>query len=64
MSATVYEEILNKATEVLGGRDLAEAWMLTPARGLDGRAPVEMMSTDADLELVRDFLGRMEYGVY
>lgn len=38
--------------------------MLTPAMGLEGRAPIDLLTTQVGFELVDDFLTRMQYGVY
>jgi putative toxin-antitoxin system antitoxin component (TIGR02293 family) len=59
-----YAEVLEKATEVLGSRELAEQWMVKPARGLDGEVPIDLISNSVGYELVTDFLTRIEYGVY
>ncbi|MCO8311837.1 type II RES/Xre toxin-antitoxin system antitoxin [Pseudomonas mandelii] len=59
-----YAEVLEKATEVLGSRELAEQWMVKPARGLDGEIPIDLISNSVGYELVTDFLTRIEYGVY
>ncbi|MNG00596.1 hypothetical protein D3C84_835380 [compost metagenome] len=59
-----YAEVLEKATGVLGSRELAEQWMVKPARGLDGETPIDLISNSVGYELVNDFLTRMEYGVY
>ncbi|MDU9028715.1 type II RES/Xre toxin-antitoxin system antitoxin [Pseudomonas mediterranea] len=59
-----YAEVLEKATEVLGSRELAEQWMAKPARGLDGETPIDLISNSVGYELVTDFLTRIEYGVY
>lgn len=56
--------ILIQATKVLGGRDLAAQWFNRPARGLDYRSPCSVISDDHGYRLVRDYLGRIEYGVY
>jgi len=42
----------------------AEQWLERPAIGLDQWRPIDLMTTPAGLELVEDFLGRIEYGVY
>jgi len=34
------------------------------ATGLDQRRPIDLLTTPAGVELVEDFLGRIEYGVY
>ncbi len=59
-----YAEVLEKATDVLGSRELAEQWMIKPARGLDGETPIDLISNSVGYELVTDFLTRIEYGVY
>lgn len=59
-----YAEVLEKAADVLGSRELAEQWMVKPARGLDGEVPIDLISNSVGYELVTDFLTRIEYGVY
>jgi putative toxin-antitoxin system antitoxin component (TIGR02293 family) len=59
-----FAEILTRATSIFGSRADAEQWLLEPAIGLDRRRPIDLLSTPAGLELVEDFLGRLEYGVY
>lgn len=56
--------MLEKATDVLGSRELAERWMVKPARGLDGEMPIDLIANSVGYELVTDFLTRVEYGVY
>lgn len=57
-------EILTRAQEVLGTREEAEEWLSRPAPGLDGRRPIDLMSTPQGSELVNTLLARMDYGVY
>jgi putative toxin-antitoxin system antitoxin component (TIGR02293 family) len=59
-----FADILARATTVFGSRTAAEQWLAEPATGLDQRRPIDLLSTPAGLELVEDFLGRIEYGVY
>jgi len=59
-----FAEILAKATDVLGSQDVAEKWLETPAIGLDQRRPIDLLSTPAGVELVEDYLVRLDYGVY
>ncbi|EWS66605.1 putative toxin-antitoxin system antitoxin component [Hydrogenophaga sp. T4] len=63
-AAIDFATILNRATEVLGDRDLAERWMTEPALGLDGRKPIDLLSSRQGAALVKDHLTRMDYGVY
>ena len=57
-------EILEKATQVMGARDGAEAWMGRRAMGLDGMVPLEMLALPDGFSMLRDHLIRLEYGVY
>jgi putative toxin-antitoxin system antitoxin component (TIGR02293 family) len=57
-------EVLAKATAVFGSGEAAEQWLERPAIGLNQRRPIDLLATPAGMELVEDFLGRLEYGVY
>jgi putative toxin-antitoxin system antitoxin component (TIGR02293 family) len=57
-------EILAKATTVFGSKEDAEQWLERPATGLDQRRPIDLLATPAGVELLEDFLVRLEYGVY
>ncbi|SEI14765.1 putative toxin-antitoxin system antitoxin component, TIGR02293 family [Rhizobium tibeticum] len=59
-----FAEILSKATDVLGTQAEAEQWLERPAIGLDQRRPIDLLGTPAGVELVEDYLERLEYGVY
>jgi|SRR6516165_6038775 putative toxin-antitoxin system antitoxin component (TIGR02293 family) len=59
-----FAEILANATSVLGSQEAAERWLECPAIGLDQRRPIDLLGTPAGVELVEDFLERLEYGVY
>ena len=59
-----FAEILSKATDVLGTQAEAEQWLGRPAIGLDQRRPIDLLGTPAGVELVEDYLQRLEYGVY
>jgi putative toxin-antitoxin system antitoxin component (TIGR02293 family) len=59
-----FAEILAKATRVLGSQDEAEQWLERPAIGLDQQRPIDLLTTPAGVNLVEDYLGRLEYGVY
>ena len=59
-----FAEILAKATAVLGSQEEAEQWLERPAIGLDQRRPIDLLATPAGVEMVEDFLERLEYGVY
>ena len=39
-------------------------WLAAPAMGLDGARPIDLLRTLQGSELVAEFLGRLEHGVY
>ena len=59
-----FAEILARATAVLGSQEEAEQWLERPATGLDQRRPLDLLATPAGVQIVEDFLRRLEYGVY
>ena len=56
--------MLQLATEVLGSQDAAERWLTSPAIGLDGRLPIDLLPSSQGTEMVKTLLNRMDYGVY
>ena len=44
------------------GRDNADAWLQTPSRRLDGRAPMQMLGTEAGARAVEQLIGRAAHG--
>ena len=59
-----FAEILGRTTEIFGSKQDAEAWMNSPAIGLDQRRPIDLLATAVGVEAVEDYLTRIEYGVY
>jgi putative toxin-antitoxin system antitoxin component (TIGR02293 family) len=59
-----FAEILAKATAVLGSQEEAEQWLERPAIGLNQRRPIDLLATSAGVEMIEDFLERLEFGVY
>lgn len=58
------DDIEQIATRVFGSREQARRWLQKPAIGLDGRRPFDLLTSDEGRQLVEDYLGRIEYGVY
>jgi putative toxin-antitoxin system antitoxin component (TIGR02293 family) len=52
------------ATAALGSQEEAEQWLQRPAMVLDQRRPSDLLATTGGAEIVRDFLGRLEHGLY
>lgn len=59
-----FARILAMADAIFGSREAAERWMDSPAMGLDGRRPIDLLASPVGVSLVEDFLERMRYGVY
>jgi putative toxin-antitoxin system antitoxin component (TIGR02293 family) len=49
---------------VFGSRLEADRWFIEPAMGLNIQKPIDLVSTSEGRELVANFLGQLEYGVY
>jgi len=60
----VFANIFAKAIEIFGSREAAEAWISEPVMGLNRQVPLELLQTPIGVELVNEFLTRLEYGVY
>ncbi len=57
-------EIAAIAEKVLGTRELAESWISQPALALNGKRPMDLLTTIPGTEVVKDLLTRLEFGVY
>jgi putative toxin-antitoxin system antitoxin component (TIGR02293 family) len=62
------EDLLNqmvtRASEVLGTRDEALRWLGTPVRALNFATPIALVGTEEGAQRVRTVLGQMEHGVW
>jgi putative toxin-antitoxin system antitoxin component (TIGR02293 family) len=56
--------VIARATDVLGSRKEAEQWLERPAIGLDERRPIDLLATPAGVELVENYLERIDHGIY
>ena len=57
-------QVTELAVRVLGTRELARAWLNTPALALDGKLPIDLLDNETATQSVMDLLIRIEYGVY
>ncbi|HKR44536.1 MAG TPA: antitoxin Xre/MbcA/ParS toxin-binding domain-containing protein [Paraburkholderia sp.] len=55
--------VTEHAIDVFGSKDAAERWLVTPALGLDGRKPLDLLQTSEGVKLVKLFLTRIDYDV-
>jgi len=57
--------VFKSAVELFeGDRERARHWILNPVQGLEGRRPVEMVTTTVGTKAVLDLVGRLENGVF
>ncbi|ELQ18976.1 hypothetical protein A986_02336 [Pseudomonas fluorescens BRIP34879] len=59
-----YDNILAYATVVFGTRLLAEEWLARPCRHLNNNIPAEIIDDVCGLQTVKEYLERIEFGVY
>ena len=62
----IEDEEITKVTElaikVLGDKDKAEAWLISPLKSLNGQTPASILENDGGLEEVRALLQKIESG--
>ncbi|WP_321930560.1 antitoxin Xre/MbcA/ParS toxin-binding domain-containing protein [Paraburkholderia guartelaensis] len=56
--------MIDQATGVFGCQERAEGWLETPAYGLDGRRPVDLLRSAEGTKIIHDFLTRLDHGTY
>ncbi|WP_043531990.1 type II toxin-antitoxin system Xre/ParS family antitoxin [Litchfieldella xinjiangensis] len=59
-----FAQLLAHAESVFGDRTSAERWLVTPALGLNGQAPVDCLTTPVGVGMVGELLTRIDYCVY
>ncbi len=60
----VAPEILQRATEVFGSLEHAQAWLEARLPVLDNRRPVDVLTEPGGPAELLDILGRIEHGVF
>jgi putative toxin-antitoxin system antitoxin component (TIGR02293 family) len=56
--------VFEHALRVFGSVKEAREWLLSPAYGLEGQRPIDLLDTEPGGAQVRDYLGAIEYGNY
>jgi putative toxin-antitoxin system antitoxin component (TIGR02293 family) len=56
-------ELFTKGVRVFGNLDKFNLWLRSPNSALSGYMPIDLLDTTFGLELIKDELGRIEYGV-
>lgn len=64
LRAEDFPPLLAKAEQVFGGKKEAKRWFARRARGLNGQRPRDLLQSSEGIEVLTDFLTRLEYGVY
>lgn len=56
--------LIKLATDLFDNEQRALEWIREKVYGLNGKRPIDMISTTADFEIVTDLIGRIEHGVF
>ena len=64
MSKMRISNLYDRAIEVLGDQERAEAWFKEPKKALGMKTPLQYADTDSGVREVENLLGRLEYGVF
>jgi putative toxin-antitoxin system antitoxin component (TIGR02293 family) len=57
-------EVISRGIEVIGTIDSFSKWLHTEIRTLNYKRPLDFLDTSFGTKLIKDTLGRIEYGVY
>lgn len=63
METNPIEELIRKATEVLGSRARAQEWIQEPNPALGGDTPLQAIQTDEGPQRVGQLLSQIEHGL-
>lgn len=58
------DEMLTRATAVLGSREEALAWLQRPSANFSNESPQELIRDPKNISRINDMLTCIEYGVY
>ena len=64
MPKTRISNLYDRALEVLGDQERAEAWLKEPKKALGMKTPFQYADTEPGAREVENLLGRLEYGVF
>lgn len=57
-------EVISRGIDVLGTLESFTSWLHSEIRHLDYQKPIQFLDTSFGTNLIKDTLGRIEYGVY
>lgn len=55
-------DLFNEAKEVFGSEEEAQAWITSPAYGLNNQMPIDLLDTDLGAQQVKGLLSAIKYG--
>jgi putative toxin-antitoxin system antitoxin component (TIGR02293 family) len=55
-------QIIEQAIRVFGSEEVARDWLTSPAYGLEGRRPIDVLDTEGGSIQVSNYLGAIEHG--
>jgi putative toxin-antitoxin system antitoxin component (TIGR02293 family) len=58
------QEVFDQAARVFESEQAGREWLISPAYGLKGQRPIDLLDIEPGSKLVRDYLGAIEYGNY
>ena len=64
LQVEMLEEVLQEATRVFRGEELARKWLHSPIIGLDNKRPIDHLDSIQGYERIKDALGKIEFGMY
>ncbi len=63
-NSALLDEVLTRATAVLGSREEALAWLQRPSPSLSNESPQDLIRDPKNISRINDMLICIEYGVY
>ena len=58
------KDVSERAERIFANPEKAHRWLRMPCRALDDAIPIELLETEAGAGIVRDELGRIQYGMF
>ncbi len=62
--ASIIDEIMPKGVHVFGEKQKFFGWFHHPNQAFKNRAPIDVLQSERDIQIIIDQLGRIEHGVF
>jgi len=56
--------LIKLSDELFQDEEKAQKWIREKVYGLEGKRPLDMITTSIDFEIVKDLIGRIEHGIF